>query len=69
MGHLLLRGLTGMVLVWIVVGFCGWMFFMVDEPAARINVGLWFIFLMIAVFVIVTLLRNVGRNKHNAKSN
>lgn len=63
MGHMLLRGLTGMVLAWMVIGFCGRMFFMVDEPAARINVGLWFVFLMIAVFVIVTLLRNVGKRK------
>lgn len=63
MGHMLLRGLTGMVLTWMVIGFCGTMFFMVDEPAARINVGLWFLFLMIAVFVIVTLLRNVGKHK------
>lgn len=63
MGHMLLRGLTGMVLAWMVIGFCGVMFFMVDEPAARINVGLWFVFLMIAVFVIVTLLRNVGKHK------
>ncbi|EDH9938824.1 hypothetical protein CC614_09365 [Salmonella enterica subsp. enterica serovar Newport] len=63
MGHMLLRGLTGMVLAWTVIGFCGMMFFMVDEPVARINVGLWFVFLMIAVFVIVTLLRNVGKRK------
>lgn len=63
MGHMLLRGLTGMVLAWIVIGFCGTMFFMVDEPVARINVGLWFVFLMISVFVIVTLLRNVGKRK------
>ena len=61
----LLRGLIGMMLVWIVIGFCGTMLLMVDVPAARINVGLWFVFLMVAVFVIVTLLRNVGRNKHN----
>ena len=63
MGHMLLRGLTGMVLTWMVIGFCGTMFFMVDEPAARISVGLWFLFLMVAVFVIVTLLRNVGKRK------
>lgn len=59
----LLRGLIGMALAWIVIGFCGTMFFMMDVPAARINVGLWFVFLMIAVFVIVTLLRNVGKHK------
>lgn len=63
MGHMPLRGLTGMVLAWMVIGFCGMMFFMVDEQAARINVGLWFVFLMTAVFVIVTLLRNVGKRK------
>lgn len=63
MGHMLLRGLTGMVLAWMVIGFCGMMFFMVDEPAARINVGLWFLFLMMAIFVIVSLLRNVGKHK------
>lgn len=63
MGHMLLRGLTGMVLTWMVIGFCGTMFFMVDEPATRINVGLWFLFLMTAVFVIVTLLRNIGKRK------
>lgn len=61
----LLWGLIGMMLVWIVLGFCGTMLLMADVPAARINVGLWFVFLMVAVFVIVTLLRNVGRNKHN----
>lgn len=63
MGHMLLRGLTGMVLTWMVIGFCGTMFFVVDEPAVRISVGLWFLFLMVAVFVIVTLLRNVGKRK------
>ncbi|EDV6067101.1 hypothetical protein AAB97_000008 [Salmonella enterica subsp. enterica] len=63
MGHMLLRGLMGMVLAWMVIGFCGMMFFMVDEPAARINVGLWFLFLMMAIFVIVSLLRNVGKRK------
>ncbi len=63
MGHMLLRGLTGMVLAWMVIGFCGMMFFMVDEPAARINVGLWFLFLTMAIFVIVSLLRNVGKRK------
>lgn len=59
----LLRGSIGMALVWIVIGFCGTMFLMVDVPAARINVGLWFVFLMIAVFVIVTLLKDVGKRK------
>lgn len=68
MGHMLLRGLIGMVLSWMVIVFCGMMFFMVDEPAARINVGLWFIFLMGAVFVIVTLLGKIRKRNHAKQS-
>lgn len=61
--HLLLRGVTGIVLTWIVLAGCFPLFFLVDDPAYRIIVGLCFIFLLAAVFGVVTAIAKVGRKE------
>lgn len=49
--RLLLKGLVGMALVWLVIGFGMELFFLADRvhPALRVIVGLGMLFLMIMI--------------------
>lgn len=52
--RLLLKGLVGMALVWLVIGFGMELFFLADRvhPALRVIVGLGMLFLMIVIAVV-----------------